>query len=182
LEKLLNRRQRSSEAFHTFALEMDMQYRKVYNKSPDTPESDILLFVAERSLPHLRIPLLGCGAKTIVDLINFGKKIDGFSHATTSPQRLERPQETRIAEVRRFNKPTQPPTKQLSYQPTNQPSQQSTNQPIKRKLGQHCDNCPQWSNHSTKDCFVSKMKTPQRVAVAQTINPSSEDTKNVDFE
>jgi hypothetical protein len=76
LEKLLLRRQRENETFQTFAFEMDLMYRKVYNLSSDVNVKEVLTFISERALPTLKPHLLAFQAKDLYALVLYGSKIE----------------------------------------------------------------------------------------------------------
>ncbi|OXA42678.1 Activity-regulated cytoskeleton-associated protein [Folsomia candida] len=155
LEKLLNRRQSEKEDFHTFALQMDMQYRKVYQVAPSTNESEVLQFIAERALPHLRIPLFGCGAKSLVDLINFGQKI----HNATVSERNNTKSPPPSSKNNKTEKPTSPSTTNKSNK-----GEEKKGQAGRRTF--KCSNCPGSTNHSTERCFKGR-NPPAAVRQAQ---------------
>ena len=74
-ELLLKRRQKESESFQTFALEMEMVYRKLHPNSTVRNE-EILNFISERSLPYLKPHLLASKSNTLIDLINFAETLE----------------------------------------------------------------------------------------------------------
>jgi hypothetical protein len=164
LEKLLNRRQHENEDFQTFAFEMDMQYRKVYLPAPSSNESEILQFISERSLPFMRVPLMGCGAKSLIDLINFANKI----HPPPPPQQQIKPKHNnnsvRVASTKEEKKEDK--TSSSSSPSTNKNNKKSNN--INNRRTFTCEYCPHLTNHSTSRCTKNNKPNPPTAKAATT--------------
>lgn len=87
LEKLYRRRQRETEPFLHFAMEIELQYLKLHRDTQTLDSHSILQFIAERSLPYLKPHLLGCSAKNLYELIRLAQKIEPLPQSPPSPNR-----------------------------------------------------------------------------------------------
>ncbi|OXA54334.1 Activity-regulated cytoskeleton-associated protein [Folsomia candida] len=165
LERLLNRRQRVGESFSTFAFEMNMAYRKIFELSPDADVLPILQFIAERALPHLKSHLLSCRSANLVEMVNFGKlfeseKVKSYSsnHATTSHS-------------------SSPPASTSKPNYSKHPSPPSSENKGKaaegKKVVRICSQCPGKSNHDDAHCYKLHPPPKQQGKVAQVVPPKS---------
>ncbi len=157
LEKLLNRRQRNNESFTKFALQMNMQYRKIFELDPSADTQQVLQFIAERALPQLKTPLLSCRAANLVELINFGKLFENsipkpsFEQKSSSPP----PQHTKTANVDEKKNENKTSNQDKPSNP-NTNNNQKKNEQKSTSSNKKCDYCPTLSNHNTRDCFKNK--------------------------
>jgi hypothetical protein len=153
LENLLTRRQQTSASFETFAFEMDLMYRKVYNLHNEDNSKEILSFIAERSLPQLKPHLLACNATDIYELVQFGAKLEVPKNVFVakdvpqSDKKIDEPFQSRERPGRTRNGPRK------DMRNRDEPSS-------KQKKSGPCIHC-QRTNHPSEECWFKKPKAKQ---------------------
>ena len=162
LERLLNRRQKPHESFQNFALEMNMIYRKIFALEPSTKMDQVLQFIAERALPHLKAPLISCRAENLVELINYGKIFE------SSAKQVE---ESKPKYFSQAAKTQDTPTPKNTHPKVNEDKEENKSaSPPRSKPTRVCSFCPGKTSHDTAYCFKNK-STPARVNIAQVEAP-----------
>ncbi|OXA37223.1 Activity-regulated cytoskeleton-associated protein [Folsomia candida] len=164
LERLLNRRQRHSEPFSTFAFEMNMAYRKIFEPSPDADVIPILQFIAERALPHLKSHLLSCRSSNF-EMVNFGKLFES--------ERAQSYSSNKVTTSHSAPNSSSSPKPHSSKPSTSSNSDHRGKSSDSKRVRRVCSKCPGKNNHDDAHCFKLHPPPKQQGKVAQVVNSAS---------
>ncbi|CAL8087458.1 unnamed protein product [Orchesella dallaii] len=154
LEKLLRRRQQPHESFKTFALEMELSYRKLHRENTPEINQTIIEFISERALPSIKPHLLGCHAKDIYELIQFAQKLEPTVSSTSNIFRQGQKDSYDKNKSIFYNRGVRPPSPKDKSPPSSSPEK---GKDAKDQQQLKCKRCGK-TNHKTDDCRFNKQR------------------------
>lgn len=164
LEKLLRRRQQQNESFRTFALEMELAYRKLHRDNNPEINKTIIDFISERALPSLKPHLLGCHAQDIYELIQFAQKLE---HTVTTTSNVYRQGQKGVYEKNKstyYNSQTRPSSPDKNYSVKKEEDKEGDKR-MKTTSFTSRTTCETCGKYHAGECFMKK-KNLHRVNTA----------------